>query len=156
MLIDNISTIVVEPGATAHITVSRDVRIELGEGAAGGAGAGLGTECDPIQLAIFSHRHVPGSACRRCTRPSGTKHYCKPLLRCCHARHACLHNGGLQGPCLQHALHLLWAPCPACLPSSLGALSPCLYSVGPRAAPATKHTHLHTQLPAPAQVHGHR
>lgn len=67
MLIDNISTIVVEPGCTAHITVNQDVRIELGqqqaaaaasEGAAGAApaAAAADTECDPIQLAIFSHR----------------------------------------------------------------------------------------------------
>ena len=69
MLIDNISTIVLEPGCTAHVTAARDVRIELGSApaAAGGAaavaaaadGAAAGpadTECDPIQLAIFSHR----------------------------------------------------------------------------------------------------
>ncbi|PSC69547.1 5-oxoprolinase isoform B [Micractinium conductrix] len=71
MLIDNISTIVLEPGCTAHVTAARDVRIELGSApaAAGGAaavaaaadGAAAGpadTECDPIQLAIFSHRFM--------------------------------------------------------------------------------------------------
>lgn len=61
MLIDNISTIVVEPGCTAHVTATHDVRIELGEAGAerqagAGAAAAADTECDPIQLAIFSHR----------------------------------------------------------------------------------------------------
>lgn len=66
ILIDDISTIAVEPGCTAHITAAHDVRLELGA-AAQGAGAGAGAaaaaaqaaaqvECDPIQLAIFSHR----------------------------------------------------------------------------------------------------
>jgi 5-oxoprolinase (ATP-hydrolysing) len=68
MLIDNISTIVVEPGCTAHITANQDVRIELGQQQAAAsaesqepagsapAAAAADTECDPIQLAIFSHR----------------------------------------------------------------------------------------------------
>lgn len=80
MLIDNISTIVVEPGATAHVTAARDVRIELGEAAAGGGGAGLGTECDPIQLAIFSHRN--GQPC--CT-----------LLQCWGPTFVCLCPAGV-------------------------------------------------------------
>lgn len=60
MLIDNISTIVVEPGCTAHITAGHDVRIELTERAqqAQQGPAAAGTECDPIQLAIFSHRFM--------------------------------------------------------------------------------------------------
>ena len=56
MLIDDISTIVVEPGCTAHITASRDVRIELGQRQQQHVSSD--TECDPIQLAIFSHRWV--------------------------------------------------------------------------------------------------
>ena len=53
ILIDVISTIVVEPGGTAHITGSHDIRIDLHQGS---QGQGIDTECDPIQLAIFSHR----------------------------------------------------------------------------------------------------
>ena len=52
LLIDNISTIVVEPQCTAEITGDRNVRIELlGKGRQGGL-----LERDPVQLAIFSHR----------------------------------------------------------------------------------------------------
>lgn len=57
ILIDDISTIVVEPGAAASMTPSGDVRIELGEDSLG-AGTSTSTECDPIQLAIFSHRFM--------------------------------------------------------------------------------------------------
>lgn len=55
ILIDAISTVVVEPGAVAHITPAGDVRIELGEQQAQRGGS---TACDPIQLAIFSHRQA--------------------------------------------------------------------------------------------------
>ncbi|PRW57398.1 5-oxoprolinase [Chlorella sorokiniana] len=88
ILIDNISTIVVEPRCTAHITATRDVRLELppprkgqaaaavqqaaeeprqqdvaqqqqdGQQEASAAAAVAETECDPIQLAIFSHRFM--------------------------------------------------------------------------------------------------
>lgn len=52
LLIDDISTIVVEPACSAVITGNRDVRIELlGKGRQGGL-----LERDPVQLAIFSHR----------------------------------------------------------------------------------------------------
>ena len=52
LLIDDISTIVVEPACVAEITGNRDVRIELqGKGRQGGL-----LERDPVQLAIFSHR----------------------------------------------------------------------------------------------------
>jgi len=71
ILIDKISTIVVEPGWSAFVTGDGNVRIDRLEApAAGGAGAAAGgaagaagadggggaVECDPIQLAIFSHR----------------------------------------------------------------------------------------------------
>lgn len=60
ILIDAISTVVVEPGATAHVTGGRNVRIELGAGGADVAGGQrhVSTECDPIQLGIFSHRFM--------------------------------------------------------------------------------------------------
>ncbi|KAL4856136.1 5-oxoprolinase [Chlorella vulgaris] len=60
MLIDSISTIVVEPSCTAHITSTHDVRIELERRrpAAGTEEAEEAVECDPIQLAIFSHRFM--------------------------------------------------------------------------------------------------
>jgi hypothetical protein len=56
LLINAISTIVVEPGCTAHVTAAGDVRIDI---ASAVKGAGVDAEavtCDPIQLAIFSHR----------------------------------------------------------------------------------------------------
>lgn len=55
ILIDAISTVVVEPGSTAHITGSHDIRIDLHQEF---QGQGIDTECDPIQLAIFSHRFM--------------------------------------------------------------------------------------------------
>ena len=56
MLIDDISTVVVEPRCTARITAGGDIRIDVG-GEASGPQRSL-EEADPIQLAIFSHRHV--------------------------------------------------------------------------------------------------
>lgn len=58
ILIDDISTVVVEPGWDAHVTPAGDVRIERGRGRAQQAAQAreAATECDPIQLAIFSHR----------------------------------------------------------------------------------------------------
>ena len=55
ILIDDISTVVVEPECTAFITAGRDIRIEVGETAETAEELST-TECDPIQLAIFSHR----------------------------------------------------------------------------------------------------
>ena len=62
VLIDDISTVVVEPRCTAHVTGGRDLRIEVGGDA--GAPARAQTECDPIQLAVFSHRCGWCTACR--------------------------------------------------------------------------------------------
>ena len=64
ILIDEISTIVVEPRCTAYITGDHDVRIEVGPSAPsvpaedGDAAPAAATACDPIQLAIFSHRFM--------------------------------------------------------------------------------------------------
>ncbi|KIY97611.1 5-oxoprolinase (ATP-hydrolysing) [Monoraphidium neglectum] len=68
ILIDQISTIVVEPGWDAFVTAEGNVRLDraaavdgLGEdGAAAedGQAAVADVECDPIQLAIFSHRFM--------------------------------------------------------------------------------------------------
>jgi Hydantoinase/oxoprolinase C-terminal domain len=63
LLINAISTIVVEPGCTAHVTAAGDVRIDIAAAVKDlGAEADV-TTCDPIQLAIFSHRCV--SFCER-------------------------------------------------------------------------------------------
>lgn len=59
ILIDDISTIVVEPGCAAFLTAAGDVRISIGDEAVGAGGKqGLSLEADPIQLAVFSHRWV--------------------------------------------------------------------------------------------------
>lgn len=54
VLIDNISTVLVEPQCVAHITAGADIRIDLESSSA--EISETATECDPIQLAIFSHR----------------------------------------------------------------------------------------------------
>ncbi|KAK9917414.1 hypothetical protein WJX75_004082 [Coccomyxa subellipsoidea] len=56
VLIDDISTVVVEPHCSAHITAGQDIRIQVGVEAEGPKKSL--TECDPIQLAIFSHRFM--------------------------------------------------------------------------------------------------
>lgn len=63
-MIDEISTIVVEPGCTAHITSDSDVRVDVAQQAQQGAAGEAQQEvtCDPIQLAIFSHRSVGSRA----------------------------------------------------------------------------------------------
>lgn len=54
IIIDEISTILVEPLCTAFITSAGDIRLEVGDAVDEKA---LSTnKCDPIQLAIFSHR----------------------------------------------------------------------------------------------------
>lgn len=54
IVLDDISTVVVEPGCTAHVTPAGDLRVDVGSASAGPQQAPI--ECDPIQLAIFSHR----------------------------------------------------------------------------------------------------
>ena len=54
ILLDEISTIVVEPGCRAHVTAAGDVRIDVVHGA---ADKEVDPDtCDPVQLGIFSHR----------------------------------------------------------------------------------------------------
>ena len=54
ILLDEISTIVVEPRCRAHVTAAGDVRIDVLQGA---ADKDLDPDtCDPVQLGIFSHR----------------------------------------------------------------------------------------------------
>ena len=55
ILIDEISTVVVEPQCTAFVTAGIDIRIEVGESEDEQDTLST-TKCDPIQLAIFSHR----------------------------------------------------------------------------------------------------
>lgn len=56
LLISSIATIVVEPGCTAHITAAGDVRINIAATVKEHSGDEQAASCDPIQLAIFSHR----------------------------------------------------------------------------------------------------
>ncbi len=54
IVMDSLSTVLVEPGCTAEITGGGDIRI-----AVGAAGAQrIGPELDTIQLSIFSHRFM--------------------------------------------------------------------------------------------------
>ncbi|KAJ9590444.1 hypothetical protein L9F63_016531 [Diploptera punctata] len=54
IIMDNLSTILVEPDCSATITRGGDVKIEIGSGLL----KRIGTELDPIQLSIFSHRFM--------------------------------------------------------------------------------------------------
>ena len=56
LLINRISTLVIEPQCTAHVTAAGDIRIDV-QAAATGAAADS-ERADPIQLAIFSHRFM--------------------------------------------------------------------------------------------------
>ncbi|GIL76007.1 hypothetical protein Vretifemale_5749 [Volvox reticuliferus] len=61
LLIDAISTIVVEPGWRAIITGGHNVRMEAAMAAAGAStsvSVASAVECDPVRLAIFSHRFM--------------------------------------------------------------------------------------------------
>ncbi len=55
ILIDDISTIVVEPKCTALITANMDIKVDVQRPEV--KKEDLLTECDPVQLAIFSHRY---------------------------------------------------------------------------------------------------
>jgi 5-oxoprolinase (ATP-hydrolysing) len=54
IIMDNLSTVLVEPDCTASITSRGDIRIIIGAGEV----KKIGTEMDPIQLSIFSHRFM--------------------------------------------------------------------------------------------------
>jgi 5-oxoprolinase (ATP-hydrolysing) len=54
IVMDSLSTVLVEPGCTAEITGGGDIRIAVG---ATGAQR-IGPELDTIQLSIFSHRFM--------------------------------------------------------------------------------------------------
>ena len=54
IVLDDISTVVIEPACSAHVTPAGDLRVDVGS--ATGPRQQTPTECDPIQLAIFSHR----------------------------------------------------------------------------------------------------
>ena len=54
IIMDTTSTILVEPGCTAHVTDTGDVRIVIGEESA----PPVTTKLDSIQLSIFSHRFM--------------------------------------------------------------------------------------------------
>lgn len=56
LLINAISTLVVEPECTAHVTAAGDVRIDVAAFSKELGGDEDLSSCDPIQLAIFSHR----------------------------------------------------------------------------------------------------
>ena len=89
IVLDDISTVVVEPGCTAHVTPAGDLRVEVGSASAGPHQAPI--ECDPIQLAIFSHRcawhcisplHTPSSLHNPCF-------WQEDLFHCCFAFGLC-------------------------------------------------------------------
>uniref|UniRef100_A0A8C9AQS8 5-oxoprolinase, ATP-hydrolysing n=1 Tax=Prolemur simus TaxID=1328070 RepID=A0A8C9AQS8_PROSS len=54
LIIDSNSTILVEPGCQAEVTETGDIRISVGAEAP----SAVGTQVDPIQLSIFSHRFM--------------------------------------------------------------------------------------------------
>ena len=56
LLINTISTLVVEPCCTAHITAAGDVRVDIEAAPQDLEAPDMSSSCDPIQLAIFSHR----------------------------------------------------------------------------------------------------
>ena len=59
IIIDNISTIVVEPGCTATILMDQSVMIVIDDvEATPGNTNSADIKCDPIQLAVFSHRFM--------------------------------------------------------------------------------------------------
>jgi len=54
IIMDQLSTILVEPNCTAEITMKGDIRILVGRGEQ----VKIGTEMNSIQLSIFSHRFM--------------------------------------------------------------------------------------------------
>lgn len=58
LLIDEISSILVEPNCIAYLTADQNLRIEIQGSNQSIMQPISGVECDPIQLAIFSHRFM--------------------------------------------------------------------------------------------------
>jgi 5-oxoprolinase (ATP-hydrolysing) len=66
--VDDISTVVVEPGCTAHVTAEGNLRIDVAVAAPGARGqpqappaaadASAADAADPVELALFSHRFM--------------------------------------------------------------------------------------------------
>lgn len=54
IIMDSLSTLLIEPDCTASITSHGDVKITIGQGLK----AEVTTELDTIQLSIFSHRFM--------------------------------------------------------------------------------------------------
>jgi 5-oxoprolinase (ATP-hydrolysing) len=54
IIMDNLSTVLVEPDCTASITSRGDIKMVIGSGQL----RKIGTELDAIQLSIFSHRFM--------------------------------------------------------------------------------------------------
>ena len=75
ILIDDISTVVVDPLCRASITANRDIRLDVRREQK--SKKDLLTECDPIQLAIFSHRSAPvvGQACATAGTAASKQHF---------------------------------------------------------------------------------
>lgn len=54
IIMDSLSTILIEPGCTASITLRGDIKIKIGAGLK----SKVTTDLDTIQLSIFSHRFM--------------------------------------------------------------------------------------------------
>jgi 5-oxoprolinase (ATP-hydrolysing) len=54
VIMDNLSTVLVEPDCTASVTSGGDIKIVIGSGGL----KRIGTELDAVQLSIFSHRFM--------------------------------------------------------------------------------------------------
>jgi 5-oxoprolinase (ATP-hydrolysing) len=57
LLLNSISTVLVEPACIGHVTAAGDIRIHVRSKGKDEEGSNA-TTCDPIQLAIFSHRFM--------------------------------------------------------------------------------------------------
>ena len=55
IIIQNVATVIIEPGCRARVTASRDLEIFIEDMQ---KQHGVGLELDPIQLSIFSHRFM--------------------------------------------------------------------------------------------------
>ena len=58
LLVDAITTLLVEPGCVAQVTADGDVRVEVPPPAAAGEGEGAAEVVDPVRLSIFGHRFM--------------------------------------------------------------------------------------------------